>query len=99
MEILSKQLHSEKDHGKPVLGVSDSSRLEYIIFPSITAASKAIGVQDSSICRSMRRTTNKKGYGTCKGYRWIYLDSVEAQKILSSSEYINPQPLNLQLLI
>jgi hypothetical protein len=102
LQILPKHLHAEKDHGKDVLGVSISGRSEYIIFPSIAAAANAVGTTGSCISKSMRRTTNKKGYGTCKGYRWLELNSPEARLVLSSPNYVNVtsannfQPVNYQ---
>jgi hypothetical protein len=90
LEILSKQLHSEKDHGRPILGVSEFNRFKYVTFPSAASAGKVFGISGTSIAGSMRRnTTNVKRYGTCKGYIWYYLDSIEARTILSLDEYID----------
>lgn len=76
LEILSTKDHIIKDQGDKILGLSENS--EYVIFPSCSKAGEILSFHHSGIKKSMERG------GTCGGYTWYYLESEEAQNIIST---------------
>lgn len=59
LEVLSRSEHITKDHGRKTVGKKGE---EILIFPSLAAAAKAMGVGSSSIRKSILKGSKSVGY-------------------------------------
>ena len=76
LEILHRKEHTRKDHGKCVIGVSESSK--YIIFRSVIEAAESVEVCSKSIIYAIQTK------GIYREHKWYYYNSVDTKNILKT---------------